>query len=265
MFEKTPQAQVPLAELMASFPASSDNVAQGSNTIRTVNRYAIVVALLPILVAARAAAQEAPPIAIPFELIQNFINSKKKDIAEHVKLQIIPEAPTAESETEKLDLSGHLLFTDMEEGSRLDLAEADQDEDSEYLNDIFYKAALGQYESLFDLDKQRDLVKLAELNTKWSKGYSEFKEHFDRARPRDAVEDGEFVEDHDLLGGSSYPSGHTWKGYQRSATLMQLFPERADEIFSRAIQYGESRVIVGAHFPMDTIASRIGNLYSQLC
>jgi outer membrane autotransporter protein len=194
-------------------------------------------------------------------LIQNFINSKKKDIAEHVKLNVIPEPPTADSETEKLDLSGHLLFTDMEEGSRLDLAEADQDEDSEYLNDIFYKATLGQYESLFDLDKQRDLVKLAELNTKWSKGYSEFKEHFDRARPRDAVEDGEFVEDHDLLGGSSYPSGHTWKGYQRSATLMQLFPERADEIFSRAIQYGESRVIVGAHFPMDTIASRIGNLY----
>lgn len=32
-------------------------------------------------------------------------------------------------------------------------------------------------------------------------------------------------------------------------------------MFARAIEYGESRVIVGAHFATDTIASRIGNYY----
>ncbi|MDO1811824.1 hypothetical protein Q2319_26405, partial [Escherichia coli] len=40
-----------------------------------------------------------------------------------------------------------------------------------------------------------------------------------------------------------------------------LFPEKGSEMFARAIEYGESRVIVGAHVATDTIASRIGNYY----
>ncbi|AIR91025.1 hypothetical protein LK03_17915 [Pseudomonas cremoricolorata] len=40
-----------------------------------------------------------------------------------------------------------------------------------------------------------------------------------------------------------------------------IFPERGNEILSRAIQYGESRVVLDAHFPTDTIASRIGNYF----
>ncbi|WP_050749322.1 autotransporter-associated beta strand repeat-containing protein [Candidatus Regiella insecticola] len=40
-----------------------------------------------------------------------------------------------------------------------------------------------------------------------------------------------------------------------------IFPERGREIFSRALQIGESRVIAGDHFPTDTIAARIGHYY----
>ncbi|MFN6887225.1 hypothetical protein ACK4SH_36650, partial [Proteus mirabilis] len=54
---------------------------------------------------------------------------------------------------------------------------------------------------------------------------------------------------------------HTWNGYKQAAVLSILFPEKGSEMFARAIEYGESRVIVGAHFATDTIASRIGNYY----
>ena len=43
--------------------------------------------------------------------------------------------------------------------------------------------------------------------------------------------------------------------------MAMAFPERGQEVFSRALQYGESRVIVGAHFPTDTMTSRLARYY----
>ena len=57
-----------------------------------------------------------------------------------------------------------------------------------------------------------------------------------------------------LSKNGSYPSGHTIFGYSAALLLTEINPERADTIMSRGMMYGESRVIVGAHWQSDVEA-----------
>jgi acid phosphatase (class A) len=56
---------------------------------------------------------------------------------------------------------------------------------------------------------------------------------------------------------SSYPSGHAAYGMICAMVLTQLVPEQQAPLFKRAVDYGESRMIVGAHFPSDLVAGRM--------
>lgn len=56
---------------------------------------------------------------------------------------------------------------------------------------------------------------------------------------------------------SSYPSGHSTYGMACALLLTQLVPEKQAQLFARAVDYGESRMIVGAHFPSDLAAGRM--------
>ncbi len=56
---------------------------------------------------------------------------------------------------------------------------------------------------------------------------------------------------------SSYPSGHATYGMICGMVLAQLVPEKQAQLFQRAVEYGESRMIVGAHFPSDLLAGRL--------
>ena len=60
-----------------------------------------------------------------------------------------------------------------------------------------------------------------------------------------------------LRGEGSYPSGHTMRGWVAAMLLAEINPAGADEIYARGWEYGESRVIVGAHWQSDVDASRI--------
>ena len=55
----------------------------------------------------------------------------------------------------------------------------------------------------------------------------------------------------------SYPSGHTILGWCSALLLSEINPERADTILTRGMMYGESRVIVGAHWQSDVDAGRL--------
>ena len=66
-------------------------------------------------------------------------------------------------------------------------------------------------------------------------------------------------EDEEELGREgSYPSGHTSRGWTTALLLSEIAPSRADTILARGYIYGESRIIVGAHWESDVTASRLG-------
>jgi acid phosphatase (class A) len=57
-------------------------------------------------------------------------------------------------------------------------------------------------------------------------------------------------------GPTSYPSGHSLSGYLLAFTLVQLVPEKRQQIFDRADEYVHNRLICGVHYASDTEASR---------
>lgn len=60
-----------------------------------------------------------------------------------------------------------------------------------------------------------------------------------------------------LRKGGSYPSGHTILGWSSALLLSEINPDRADTILARGLMYGDSRVIVGAHWQSDVDAARL--------
>ncbi len=65
----------------------------------------------------------------------------------------------------------------------------------------------------------------------------------------------------DLVASPSYPSGHTTYGYAGSVLLAVLVPSRYAQQMTRAAEYGNDRIILGAHYAMDVIAGRTLALY----
>lgn len=68
---------------------------------------------------------------------------------------------------------------------------------------------------------------------------------------------GAFDDEDVLCGNGSYPSGHTSLGWTTALILAQMAPELQDTILRRGWEYGESRVIVGAHWQSDVEAARL--------
>ena len=60
-------------------------------------------------------------------------------------------------------------------------------------------------------------------------------------------------EDHPTHG-TSYPSGHSTRGWTVAMVLARVAPDRAEVVLKRAEEYMESRLICGMHFPSDVEA-----------
>ncbi len=65
-----------------------------------------------------------------------------------------------------------------------------------------------------------------------------------------------------LMDSPAYPSGHTTYGYTEAVLLAVLVPERYQQMVARAAEYGNDRVIVGAHYAMDIIGGRATALHA---
>jgi hypothetical protein len=59
-----------------------------------------------------------------------------------------------------------------------------------------------------------------------------------------------------LVDSPSFPSGHTTYGYTGSLVLAVLVPDRYQQMIARAAEYGDSRILIGAHYAMDVIGGR---------
>jgi hypothetical protein len=67
----------------------------------------------------------------------------------------------------------------------------------------------------------------------------------------------------DLTNSPSYPSGHTTYGYTGALLLAFLVPERYPQMIARGAEYGNDRIIVGAHYAMDVLGGRALALYDM--
>ncbi len=66
-----------------------------------------------------------------------------------------------------------------------------------------------------------------------------------------------------LVNSPSYPSGHTTYGYTGAIVLAVLVPQRYQQLMVRAAEFGNDRIIVGAHYAMDVLGGRALALYDM--
>ena len=82
------------------------------------------------------------------------------------------------------------------------------------------------------------------------------KKYYMRKRPFVLMDEGTLTPSSEasLSRSGSYPSGHTILGWSAALLLMEINPARADTLLARGMMFGESRVIVGAHWQSDVDA-----------
>jgi len=84
------------------------------------------------------------------------------------------------------------------------------------------------------------------------------KQHYMRTRPFVVFKNPTCQPDDEaaLRKNGSYPSGHTTFGTITALVLSQAKPERAQELMKKGYDFGQSRVICGAHWQSDVDAGR---------
>ena len=83
------------------------------------------------------------------------------------------------------------------------------------------------------------------------------KDQYMRIRPFVQMNDpvwAQYDEDELLRNNGSYPSGHTSFGWFTALAFAEMWPALQDTILRRGFQFGENRVIVGAHYQSDVTA-----------
>ncbi|MCR4823894.1 MAG: phosphatase PAP2 family protein [Bacteroidales bacterium] len=91
-----------------------------------------------------------------------------------------------------------------------------------------------------------------------AEGTSKAKHHYMRKRPFVQFNEGTLVpeaeESHRRTG--SFPSSHSAMGWSAALVLVEINPERQEEILKLGYEYGQSRVIAGYHYQSDVDAAR---------
>ena len=141
--------------------------------------------------------------------------------------------------------------------------------DAEGINHLYFLAdALGPRLGKAFLDAYQNgemaeaaaLIKATEIST------GAAKDHFNYPRPFHQpgnqihlVPDDMVVKDnvpYTAVQGS-FPSGHTNTGYTDALLLGEMIPERFLPLVDRGARYGFSRIVLGVHYPLDIIGSRM--------
>ncbi len=66
-----------------------------------------------------------------------------------------------------------------------------------------------------------------------------------------------------LKNSPAWPSGHTTYGYTESLLLAMMVPERYKEMITRGAEYGNGRIVLGAHYALDVLGGRALTYYDM--
>ncbi|WP_428423421.1 acid phosphatase [Pararhizobium sp.] len=208
------------------------------------------------LIVSTATAQgdsKAPDVTDPhFQLSPGYL--KQADLPN--SLQLLGPPPSAESKAFARDEEARQDTVPLRGTARWDLAKRDADLNFPQPAETF-SCAMGMK---IDKEKTPHIYKVMQ-RVLTDAGLSTYgvKNKYNRVRPFVAHNEGTCWPDQEplLRSDGSYPSGHTAAGWGWALVLAQVNPERANELLSRGLAFGQSRVICNAHWQSDVDAGRV--------
>ena len=172
-------------------------------------------------------------------------------------LELLPPPPAEGSAQFEYDKAQYAWGKSIRETARGKQAVQDANLSAGWLNDAFGEA----FGSEISEEKTPELCKLiAKVHRDAGNlGTRAAKEHYMRARPFMYYNEETATpwSDEGLRKNGSYPSGHTSVGWAVALVLAEINPARNLEILRRGFEFGQSRVIVGAHWQSDVDMGRI--------
>ncbi len=164
----------------------------------------------------------------------------------------LPAPPDTVSAQFAYDMSRYFWGKSVRNTPRGQMAVADADCSTSHLLEI-YSEYMGITLSKTTTPAIYTMMKNA-LET-GGKGVTRCKKYYQRVRPFQRY--GEPVASDETLSQTSYPSGHTNRGWLAALILVEINPAAQDAILRRGYEFGQSRVIVGAHWQSDVDAGRV--------
>jgi acid phosphatase (class A) len=180
-------------------------------------------------------------IALPAMAAEPYLTAKMLDLT-----KLVPPPPAKGSPADLADMQAVLAAQADASDARKAQALADSDETvyamfSPVLGAKFTAAATPKAAAMFERlgESEDDALDAA-------------KPYFGRTRPWLANPDVKPIAK--PTKSPSYPSGHTTRVCLEAIVMAQIVPEKATEIWARAADYAQSRIIGGMHYPSDVAA-----------
>lgn len=164
--------------------------------------------------------------------------------------QILTTPPTADSRTTKDELETLHRIQLQRTEEQIARARADEADQSMFV----YKDVLGDK---FDPAKLPATALLAKhVNNDEGVNTDPAKKQFKRIRPYNLDKTLSPV-CKTKKADNSYPSGHATAGYLNALILIEMVPEKRDEILARADEYAHNRLVCGVHYKSDIQAGEL--------
>ncbi|MDE5555052.1 MAG: phosphatase PAP2 family protein [Muribaculaceae bacterium] len=172
-------------------------------------------------------------------------------------LQILPPPPSESSARFAYDKEQYEWGKSLRNTDRGVMAIKDAELGADWVNEVFGEA----FGYKITPQTAPELCRLIE-NMRQDAGdlaTRDAKNHYMRTRPFVYWNEPTSTPGHEgfLRTNGSYPSGHTATGWAVALILAEINPSRATEILNRGLEFGQSRVIVGAHYQSDVDMGRI--------
>jgi len=221
--------------------------------------------LVPVVANAQEVENNAPAQVEPYSRLDlnHYPNLKDKD--DFLTLQtapdslaLLPPPPQPKSARFEADIAAYKAGLELRKTERGELARSDAKQTPEEIGKSF-SSALG-----IEISPQNTPIT---YNLMWrmvgdlgDEAVDRAKAHYKRIRPFMMFKTRSCQSEQDeanMRKNGSYPSGHTAFGWGFALILAEIAPDKQNAILKRGFEYGQSRVICGAHWQSDVDAGRV--------